>query len=265
MLDVDQLGLLRADQFERLPWNRIKLATVILAHNETGVVQDTRPLSVLCGQYGVPLHIDAVQAVGKIPVRFHELGAAALSLGAHKFHGPRGVGALLLRDDVRLAPITFGGHQESERRPGTESVALIAGMARALELCIQDLSQRTQRLVQMRDALERGLSEMCEPVVVNGSRERRLPNTLNSSFPGVDGEALLVALDLEGIACSLGSACASGSAEPAPALVAMGCAADVYKSAVRFTISTDNTIDEMAEAAKRIARVVSRLRNLRAT
>ncbi len=265
MLDVHSSGLLRADQLATLPWERIKLATVILAHNETGVVQDTRPLAAQCRLASVPLHIDAVQAVGKIPVRFHELGSASLSLGAHKFHGPRGVGALLLRDDIRLAPRIFGGHQESDRRPGTEPVALIAGMVRALELCCEEMTQRTQKLVQLRDSLERGLCETCEPVVINGSREHRLPHTLNISFPGVDGEAMLVALDLEGIACSLGSTCASGSAEPAPALVAMGAAEDVYKSAVRFTVSTDNTLDEMTDAVQRIARVVSRLRSLRGT
>jgi len=201
-----------------------------------------------------------VQAVGKIPIRFNELNATSLSLGAHKFHGPRGIGALLLRHGVKLAPFQFGGHQESGRRPGTELVALAAGMARALELCCEDLDTRVAKLCEMRDQLEAGLRETCEPVVVNGSPDHRLPNTLNISFPGVAGDALLVALDLDGIACSLGSTCASGSAEPAPVLVAMGCGEDVYKSAVRLSISSDNDSAEITEAVRRISAVVLRLR-----
>lgn len=264
-LPVDTDGRLIPLEHMQLPWDRLKLVSVILAHNETGVVQDTAPLAETCRQRGVPLHLDAVQAVGKIPVSFHELGATALSLGAHKFHGPRGIGALLLRDGVRLSPFQFGGHQESGRRPGTEPVALVAGMARALEICCTDLAARTEQIRQMRDSLERGLRETCDPVVINGSAAHRLPNTLNISFPGVDGEAALVALDLDGVACSLGSTCASGSAEPAPVLVAMGCDESVYRSAVRFSLSSDNHPEEIPAAVRRIARVIARLREAAAS
>ncbi|MBC7817741.1 MAG: cysteine desulfurase, partial [Planctomycetaceae bacterium] len=204
------------------PHSKVKLATVILAHNETGVIQDARLLAAICREHGVFCHIDAVQAVGKIDVGFAELGATSLAFGAHKFHGPRGIGGLLLRKGATLAPFEFGGHQESGRRPGTEMVALAAGMAKALELWHRDRHDRTARLKEFRDRLEAGLLDRFPWAVVNGSREHRLPNTLNIAFPGLDGEAILVNLDLEGIACSLGSTCASGSAEPAPALVAMG-------------------------------------------
>ncbi|MDA0281999.1 MAG: cysteine desulfurase family protein [Planctomycetota bacterium] len=260
-MDVDAHGRLLPDQFPNLPWEQLKLVTLILAHNETGVIQDTAELARLCQERGVPLHIDAVQAVGKIPVNFRELKATSLSLGAHKFHGPRGIGALLLRDGVQLAPLQYGGHQESGRRPGTEMVALAAGMARALEICHSDMDLRIGQLKSMRDELEQRLQATCEPTVLNSSAEQRLPNTLNISFPGVDGEALLVALDLEGIACSLGSTCASGSAEPAPVLMAMGRLEDVYKSAVRFSLSSDNYPEEIPIAAHRIARVIERLRS----
>lgn len=260
-LDVDSSGRLIEDQYEALPWEDIKLVTVILAHNETGVVQDLKPLGTLCKERHVPFHVDAVQAVGKLPVNFHELEAATLALGAHKFHGPRGIGALLVRDGVKLAPYQFGGHQEAERRPGTEAVALVAGMARALELWRDEQDERTCRLTELRDRLEAGLIEQCAPAVVNGASAARLPNTLNIAFPGLDGEALLVALDLEGIACSLGSTCASGSAEPAPVLVAMGCPPEVYGSAVRFTLGVENTVAEMDQAIERIATVVRRLRD----
>ena len=260
--EVDQDGLLVESQFSSLPVDDLKLATVILAHNETGVVQNLMPLSRLCNQHNVPLHVDAVQAVGKIPVHFRELGATSLALGAHKVHGPRGIGALLLKDGAKLAPIQFGGHQEAGRRPGTEMVALAAGMARALQLCCEEMESRSAKLKTLRDRLEAGLRDTCEPVVINGPAEERLPNTLNISFPGADGEALLVAFDLEGIACSLGSTCASGSAEPAPVLVAMGRGEDVYKSAVRFSLHDALTEADINEAVVRIARVVKRNRDL---
>lgn len=263
VLPVDRDGRLRPVECggpSPLWTDDIKLATVILAHNETGVIQDVRPLAALCRERGVFCHIDAVQAVGKIEVNFAELGATSLAFGAHKFHGPRGIGGLLLKKGVTLAPFEFGGHQESGRRPGTEMVALAAGMAKALELWHRERHERTARLKELRDRLESGLLDRCPWAVVNGSREHRLPNTLNIAFPGLDGEAILVNLDLEGIACSLGSTCASGSAEPAPALVAMGALPEVYKASVRFTVGLENTLAEMDDAAERIGRVIARLR-----
>ena len=263
VLPVDRDGRLRPFECgEASPiWtDDIKLATVILAHNETGVFQDVRPLAAFCRERGVFCHVDAVQAVGKIDVNFAELGATSLAFGAHKFHGPRGIGGLLLKKGATLAPFEFGGHQESGRRPGTEMVSLAAGMAKALELWHRERHERTARLKELRDRLEAGLLDRFLWAVVNGSREHRLPNTLNIAFPGLDGEAILVNLDLEGIACSLGSTCASGSAEPAPALVAMGAPPEVYKASVRFTVGLENTIAEMDDAAERIGQVIARLR-----
>ncbi len=259
-LHVDRTGRLIEEQFASLPWQELRLITVLLAHNETGVIQDVQPLAELCRQHGVPLHLDAVQAVGKIPVDFHELGATALSLGAHKFHGPRGVGALLLRKGSGISPQLFGGHQERGLRPGTEPVALIAGMAWALELWNRDREKIFREVMELRDRLEVGLRENCSPVVVNGSIEHRLPNTLNIAFPGLEGEALLAAFDLAGIACSLGSTCASGAAEPSPALVAMGCPPEVLRSSVRFSLSRENRVEEIDDATRRIESVVSLMR-----
>lgn len=236
-----------------------RLAVILLAHNETGVIQNLDPLRTQCQARGIPLHLDGVQAVGKIPVDFHATGAATLSFGAHKFHGPRGIGGLLVREGVTLQPHSVGGHQESERRPGTPPVALIAGMACALK----GWQQRNAEVESRRDQFQSLLVELCAPVVVHGRGSPRLPNTLNVSFPGVDGEALLVALDLEGIACSLGTTCASGSAEPAAILVAMGLPSDLYRSALRFSLSFENSPDQLQEAAARIARVVGRLRKPR--
>ncbi|MEX0718421.1 MAG: cysteine desulfurase family protein [Planctomycetaceae bacterium] len=260
-LAVDSQGRLIPEQHDSLPWDSLRLATVILAHNETGVIQDIAPLAARCRERGVPLHLDAVQAVGKVPVDFRSLGVSALSLGAHKFHGPRGVGALLLKRGVKLAPYLFGGHQEQGRRPGTEPVALIAGMAKALEFWSERRDEIMRNVAALRDRLEGRLRETCGPVVVHGEEAPRLPNTLNIAFPGLDGEALLVALDLEGIACSLGSTCASGSAEPAPALMAMGCSLDVARASLRFSLGVDNTAEEVDDAARRIAAVVGRMRD----
>jgi len=257
---VDSDGRLRQDLLEQLPWSELKLACLIPAHNETGVIQDVEPLSLLCRKHGVPLLLDAVQAVGKIPVNFGKLGATAIAFGAHKFHGPRGVGGLLLRRGVKIPSLLEGGHQEGGRRAGTEPVPLIAGMARALELWHHESSQREDLISKMRDRLEIGLLSCCEPAVVHGRHASRLPNTLSIGFPGLAGEALLVNLQLAGIACSLGSTCASGSSEPAPALLAMGVPPEVCKSSVRFSLSCQNTPDEVDEAIHRISVIVKRMR-----
>lgn len=257
VIALDQSGRIDVPSLDALPWDRIRIATLLLAHNETGVVQDVAPLAALCRQHAVPLHIDAVQAVGKIDVDFRSLGANTLAVGAHKFHGPRGIGALLVREGTRLAPAAFGGHQEAGRRPGTECVPLAVGMARALELWHANRERRSAQIAVLRDQLERGLLERCTPAVVNGSRQHRLPNTLSIAFPGCQGDALLVALDLAGVCCSLGSTCASGSSEPAPILVAMGAEPDVIRATLRFSIGADNTLAEIDEAIQRIANVVN--------
>lgn len=260
-LDVDREGRLIVEQLNDLSWNEIGLVTVILAHNETGVVQDVAPLAQRCHERGISLHLDAVQAVGKMPVDFRGLGAAALSLGAHKFHGPRGIGALLLSSNTTLRPRQVGGHQEADRRAGTEPVALAVGMAVALERWQAEQTQREQWMRGLRDRLEQGLKTACQEVVVNGSPDHRLANTLNIAFPGVAGDALFVALDLAGISCSLGSTCASGSTEAPPALIAMGCPPEVIASSVRFSLSFENTREEIDDAVALIARAVSRLRS----
>ena len=262
-IPVDSSGLFPADvsSYPPFAWEQVRLAAVILAHNETGVIQQIEPLLEQARRYGFPVHLDGVQVVGKLPLQFRQLGATTLSFGAHKFHGPRGVGGLLIREGVRLTPdFAVGGLQETGRRAGTEPVALIAGMAKALELWHKTQAARPAHVSQLRDHFAARLQAIAAPAIVNGEAASRLPNTLNISFPGADGEALLVALDLEGIACSLGSACASGSIEPTPILVAMGLAPERYRSAVRLTLSHLNTRDEIEAAASRIAEIVKYLR-----
>ena len=260
-IPVDDQGRLNERLLPTLPWDDIRLVCVILAHNETGVIQSMSRLSQLCQQHGAALLLDAVQAVGKTAVDFQALGATALAFGAHKFHGPRGIGGLLLKRGVKVAPFLEGGHQESGRRAGTEPVPLIAGMAKALQLWATDAQVRSAGIRTLRDQLQQDLTKRCSPVVVHGAQAERLVNTLSIAFPGIAGEAMLVNLHLAGVACSLGSTCASGSVEAAPSLLAMGLDPEICKSSVRFSLGCQNSAEEIAEATNRIAAVVTRLRN----
>lgn len=260
-LPVTSTGLLETAALPQLPWSDMKLCAVILAHNETGVIQDISLLSELCRSHGVPLLLDAVQAVGKVDFSFRQSGATAVAFGAHKFHGPRGIGGLILRRGVRIPGLLVGGHQESGRRAGTEPVPLAAGMAAALKYWHAERRERYERMSVIRDRLAAGLQEQCGPIVIHGSAAARLPNTLNVAFPGISGEALLVNLHLAQVACSLGSTCASGSVEPAPVLLAMGIPEDLCLSSVRFSVSYLNTEQEVDLALPRIAAAVARLRS----
>ncbi|NNJ27438.1 cysteine desulfurase family protein [Alienimonas chondri] len=255
---LDEHGLLKGDPLADPPPG-LRFVSLLHAHNETGAILDVAPILARCNALGVPSHLDAVQAVGKLPWNFHALGATAASIGAHKFRGPRGIGALLVRSGAKLAPSLHGGHQEGGRRPGTESVALASGMALALELRLKELSEWTERTAGLRDRLEAALKRDCG-AVVNAAGAPRLPNTASVAFPGCDGEALLVALDLAGVGASLGSACASGSSEPSPVLKAMGLTPELLHSSLRFSLLGEETPEEIDEAAARIAACVGRVR-----
>lgn len=231
-------------------------AVLMLANHETGALQPVQRLSSLA-----PLHCDAAQAVGKLPVNFHELGVASLSLSAHKFFGPKGVGALLVRQGNKLQPRTWGGHQQQGRRPGTEAVALVVGMARALALACTEMTVRRQRVLQLRQLFWEGL-RAAAPLVLNGPSDGGLPHVLNIAFPGCHADALLMSLDLAGVACSTGSACSSGSLLPSPVLQAMRVPPEVLQSAMRFSLSHLLRDEEVADAVRRIVNAVVRLRGM---
>jgi cysteine desulfurase len=259
-LSVDAQGVVDADAACGLLRSDTRLIAVMLANHETGAVQPVHALAErLAGR--AAFHCDATQAVGKQPVHFADLGVTSLSLSAHKFHGPKGSGALLLRRGSKLRPRTWGGHQQQGRRPGTEAVALAVGLAAALDIASRDMEQRFRVVRSLRERILTGLRETAGPIVLNGPKEGGLPHTINVSFPGLKADALLMSLDLAGVACSAGSACSSGSLLPSPVLRAMGAADDVLRSAVRFSLSALNTEEEMDEAVRRIAAVVRRLRN----
>ena len=232
----------------------------MLANNETGVVQPVAAAAAICAARGIPLHTDATQAAGKMVVDFARSGAAAMTVSAHKFHGPVGIGALLVRGDVALRPVTFGGFQQVGLRPGSEPVPLVAGMLAALEFWHGEQETLAAHLAALRDEFEATLQAGWPDLVINGGAALRLANTSNVAFPGLDRQALVMALDLAGVCCSTGSACASGSSEPSPALLAMGCPRAVFESSLRFSLGATTTAAEMAEAARRILKVCNELR-----
>ena len=236
--------------------DRPRLVSIMLANNETGIVQPVEQFAELARAAGVPLHTDAAQAAGKLPVDFRRLGVAALSCAAHKFHGPRGIGALLLRGEVTLEPQLWGGFHQEGLRPGTECVALAVGMHVALASFQREQAARIERITRLRDRFEAAIRRGWPNVVVNGQPAERLPNTSNLSFPGFDRQALLMALDMAGIACSTGSACASGSREPSPTLLAMGLPDALVQSSLRFSLGTTTTEAEIDDAVGRILSVL---------
>lgn len=235
-----------------------RLVAVQLANHETGAGQPVQELAQIIGERAA-FHCDAVQAVGKIAVDFHRLGVSTLSLSAHKFHGPAGVGALLVRRGVRLVPRAWGGHQQQGRRPGTEPVALAVGLACALDIALRDRERRETVVRRLRQRFLNHLDTHAAPIVVNSPPDC-LPHTINVSFPPLKADLLLMSLDLAGVACATGSACSSGSLLPSPVLQAMGVRADVLHSAMRFSLSAMLSEAEIDEAARRVAAVVRRLR-----
>jgi cysteine desulfurase len=256
---VDQQGLVGLETLPNLLRPQTRFVTVMLANHEMGAIQPIRDLvNRLVGQ--VLFHCDAVQAVGKVLVRFHDLGVSTLSLSAHKFHGPKGIGALLVKRGVKLRPQLWGGHQQHGKRPGTESVALAVGLATALELACQQMQQRLEKVRRLRQRFLDRLLATSAPIVINGPETGGIPHTLNLSFPGLRADALLINLDLAGIACSTGSACSSGSLLPSPVLQAMKAPEELLHSAMRFSLSPLLTEEEVDEAARRIVAVVKRMR-----
>jgi cysteine desulfurase len=227
-----------------------RLVVCQLVNHETGAVQAVQGC-------GLPWHCDAVQGVGKMPVRFAELGVTTLALSAHKFHGPKGVGALLVRRGHALFPLMHGGHQQQARRPGTEAVPLAVGMAVALRHAVREMGERTRHLARLRQHLLRPLLEV--GAEVNGPAEA-LPHVVNVSFAGLASDAVLIGLDLAGVACSAGSACTSGSLLPSAVLRAMGLNEARLRSAIRLTMGFSQSVEEIEEAARRICMVVKRLR-----
>jgi cysteine desulfurase len=235
------------------------------ANNEIGTIQPVAELTRLAKARGAVMHTDAVQTAGKIAVNVKALGVDLLSISAHKFYGPKGVGALWVRRGLRLLPFMTGGKQERGRRSGTENVAAIAGMGVAARLAMAKMAEEASRLAALRDRLEQRILETVPGTAVNGDPDTRVPNTSNVSFDRIEAESLLIALDLEGVAVSTGSACSSGTLEPSHVLKAMGLPAHRTQNSIRFSLGSANTEAEVDRVVAVLPGVVDKLRSLTRT
>jgi cysteine desulfurase len=261
VLPVDGMGQIDPEDVRRALTPRTGLVSVMHANNEIGAVSPLAEVAAITRAAGVPLHTDAVQTVGALPTDFSLLGADLISLAAHKFYGPKGVGALIVRRGIRLTPLLHGGGQERGRRAGTENVAGIVGMSRALERARTDVHQESARLTELRDRLIRRVCETVPDAVLNGHPVHRLPNNAHFSFAGVEGEALLLSLDLEGVCASAGSACSAGSLEPSHVMRALGRERELALGSIRFSLGRGTTEHEIDTAAELLSKIVPRLRS----
>jgi cysteine desulfurase len=259
ILPVDERGLADPDELARAIRADTTLVSIMSANNETGVLQPIDELARVCDARGVLFHSDMVQSFGKLETDLAESGLAAASFAAHKFYGPKGAGLLYLHAGLPIEPMQFGGAHENQRRPGTENVPAIAGMAAAAEWALRERAQEQERESALRDRLWERIVNVFPAATQNGDPARRLANTLNVSFDGLSSETILMALDLEGVCASSGSACMVGSVVASHVLLAMGLPEHLASSAVRFSLGQGTTEDEIKRAGEIIARVMNRL------
>ncbi len=261
-LPVNSEGFASADTLSKLISDKTAMVSVMHANNETGAIQDIASLAETTKSKGVLFHTDAVQSVGKLAVDVGELKVDLLSLTAHKIYGPKGIGALFLRQGVKISPLFYGGSHEKKRRPGTENVAGAVGFAKALEIAGRRLKADHAILTELSNYFIDKILESIPDVSLNGSRNNRTPQTVNLSFAGIEGESILLSLDLEGIACSSGSACTSGATEPSHVLTAMGKPKIEAQGAIRFSMGRSTTKEQLNYVIEKLPPIIERLRAL---
>lgn len=259
-LPVDEGGRVRAEDVRAVLRPDTALISVMAANNETGVLQPIEEIGAIARAAGVPFHVDAIQAVGKVPVDVRSIGCDLLSLSGHKIHAPQGIGALYVRRNLHLKPMLFGGHHERDRRAGSENVPGIIALGAAAELALQSLTTEQERLGRLRDRIEGAVLHSIPWVEVMGSRHARVPNTSNICFDYVEGEAMVIALDLQGFCVSTGAACSSGAIEPSHVLTAMGMPSDRARSCIRFSLGKLTAEAQVDELIALLPSVVERLR-----
>lgn len=259
-LPVKRNGMVEPAEVAKAIGKKTILVTIMTANNETGTLQPIKEIAKLTHSKGVLFHTDAVQALGKVPLDVKKLGVDLLSLSGHKVYGPKGVGALYIRKGTKVQPLAQGGHHEGGKRAGTENVAGIVGFATACELAIAELPEESARLRILRNRLCSGIGRKIDHVRLNGDASRRLPNTLNMSFQYVEGEAIVLGMDMKGVAVATGSACTSGTLEPSHVLKAMGVPPALAQGSIRFSLGRSNTLDEIEYTIKALSAVVKRLR-----
>ena len=264
-LPVDPAGLVDPEAVRRALRPETILITVMHANNELGTIQPLAEIGKIAEQAGVYFHTDAVQSAGKIPVSVDQLGVDLLSLFGHKFYAPKGVGALYIRSGTRLRQLLYGGHHQRGFRPGTENVPGIAGLGKAADIAKNSLAETASRMEALRNRLERGILERVPQARVNAAAAPRTPNTSNILFPGLEGEALVIALDLKGLACSTGAACSSGAVEPSHVLTAIGLPLEEARASLRFSLGRHTTDADIAFALEVVPAAVAQLRELSPT
>jgi cysteine desulfurase len=261
-LPVDEQGVISPEALRRALRKETALITVMHANNELGTVQPLEEIGRIAADADVYFHTDAVQSAGKLPIDVNALRLDLLSLSGHKFYAPKGIGALYIRGGTRLQQLLYGGHHQRGFRPGTENVAGIVGLGKAAELARKSLAEDAARISALRDRLELGLLSRVPHSRANGARAPRAPNTTNIMFPGIEGEALVIALDLKGLACSTGAACSSGAVEPSHVLTAIGLSPDEARSSLRFSLGRHTTPGEIDFALQIVPAAVEQLRAL---
>jgi cysteine desulfurase len=259
-LKVDKYGIVDLEELKRSITDKTILITIMYANNEVGTVEPVEEIGKIAKERGVYFHTDAVQAVGKAPFEVKAMNVDLLAMSAHKIYGPKGVGALYIRKGTRITQLLHGGHHEMGKRASTENVAGIVGLGKAAELAKKERSEEIKRLTGLRDYLYKGLTTNIEDVRLNGHPDKRLPNTLNVGFKYLEGESIILNLDMEGIAASTGSACTSGSLEPSHVLTAMGSDPADTQGSVRFSLGRDNTKEDMDYVVKVLPPIIKRLR-----
>ncbi|MGI6114329.1 MAG: cysteine desulfurase NifS [Mahellales bacterium] len=261
-LPVDRYGLVTKEQVLSAITDKTILVTIMFANNEIGTIQPIKEIAEVVKDKGVYFHTDAVQAVGNVPIDVKNLNVDLLSLSGHKIYGPKGVGVLYIKKGVKIDPVLHGGAQENNRRAGTENVPGIVGIGKALELACRDLDKRIDKLTRLRERLIDGIMSTIPHTILNGHRQRRLPGNINMCFEYIEGESLLLSLDLEGVACSSGSACTSGSLDPSHVLLALGLPHEIAHGSLRLTLGDDNTQEDVDYVLEILPGIVNRLRRM---
>ncbi|MBW2562274.1 MAG: aminotransferase class V-fold PLP-dependent enzyme [Deltaproteobacteria bacterium] len=261
-LGVDMHGKIDMEQLKDVSIDSSGLVSVMMANNEIGTIQDIKTIAEIAHQRGALFHTDAVQAVGKIPVNVGELGVDFLTLSGHKFYGPKGVGALYVKKGAPFCPLIRGGHQERGRRAGTENTLGIIGLGKAIEMRSCEMEAEEKRLLALKATLRKGIEEKIPDVQFIGHLTDCLPGTLNVSFDGAEGEAIVLYLDLEGIAVSTGSACASGSLDPSHVILATGLPAECAHGSIRISMGRENTMEDVAYMLDRLPGVIEKIRDM---
>ena len=261
-IGVDKNGIIDLEELKNSIKDTTSVISIMFANNEIGTIEPIKEITKIAKEHGVIFHTDAVQAVGNVAIDVKDLGIDALSMSAHKFHGPKGVGALYVSNKVKFEKLIEGGHQERNKRAGTENVAGIVGIAKAIEIATKNLEKNANNLKELRDYYIKDIEEKIKYVRLNGDRENRLPGNANISFRFIEGESLLLNLDLKGICASSGSACTSGSLDPSHVLLAIGLPHEIAHGSLRISFGTYNTKEDVDYLIDNLVEIITRLRNM---